>query len=465
MKSKSLTHRIVGTVFGLELLCALAFSGTALWHERNNKLRAFDTVLQGRSDSLLGAVQDAEDPDDNVVVDPLELKLPRDDEYAVYNQGGRLLGGSRNLTSILSQRQGDGYRSTKASGRSYRVLEREALRIIDREENAGIGLRRPVTIVYAAPTDRLWHEVMEAARFYALVSLSLVGVTALLLVLLIRAFLQPIGILAEAASAVSPSSLSFTPPEAAMRIRELEPLGQAMSAVVARLGLAIEKQHQFVGDAAHELKTAVAVVRSSVQLLALKPRSVEEYQTGLDRILADNERTEELVARMLILARLEERSDVPAHFVDLAEEVENALILLNPYATAHGISVERQFAEGVHARVGSVAVQTLVSNLVVNAVQHSPQGSSVTVSLGFDAHTAHRAVLEVRDHGHGIAEASVPHVFDRFYREDVSRSRETGGAGLGLAICKSIVEAAGGTITLESAPGRGTTVRTVFRLA
>lgn len=465
MKSRSLIHRMVGAVLGLELVCAIAFCGTALWHERTSRLRAFDAVLQGRSDSLLGAVQDAEDPADNVVVDPAELKLPNEDVYAVYNQGGERLGGSRSPASVLTQRQGDGYRSANLNGQRYRVLEREALRIIDREENSGIGLRRPVTIVYAAPTQHLWHEIMEAARFYAWVSLVLVGGTALLLIVLIRAFLQPIEDLAGAAGRVMPSSLSFIPPASALRTRELQPLAQAVSALVTRLGVAIEKQHRFVGDAAHELKTAVAVVRSSIQVLGLKPRSIEEYQGGLDGILADNERTEELVARMLTLARFEERYEAPTQALDLAETIDEALQALCPLAAAHEIRLERQFTVGVHTRVAPDAVHTLISNLVVNAVQHSPRGSSVLVSVGFDPQMKEGAVLEVQDHGYGISEKSLPYVFDRFYREDVSRSRETGGAGLGLAICKSIVDAAGGTISLESVPGRGTRVRTTFILA
>src|SRR5579875_3589080 len=94
MKNRSLARRAVATVIVVELLCAIAFAGTALWHERRTRLRAFDVMLQGRSDSLLGAVQDAEDPEDNVTIDPVELKVPAEDVYAVYNKGGRLVGTS-----------------------------------------------------------------------------------------------------------------------------------------------------------------------------------------------------------------------------------------------------------------------------------------------------------------------------------------------------------------------------------
>jgi signal transduction histidine kinase len=102
------------------------------------------------------------------------------------------------------------------------------------------------------------------------------------------------------------------------------------------------------------------------------------------------------------------------------------------------------------------AAQTLISNLVMNAIQHSAPGNAVRVRVSVNG--TPNAVLMVEDSGSGIAPENLPHVFDRFYREDKSRSRETGGAGLGLSICKSIVESAGGEIGVESVPGRGTTV-------
>ena len=463
--TRSLVRRIVGAVLGLELMCAAAFSGTALWHERRSRLRAFDAVLQGRSDSLLGAVQDAEDAEDNVAVDPAELRLPKEDVYAVYNRGGRFLGGSASPASQIAMRAGDGVRSLRLDGRDYRVLEREALRIIDRAEYGGVGLRRPVTIVYAAPTAHVWHEVWEAAGFYALVSLSLVGGTAFLLVISIRRFLQPIEQLAAAASAISVANLSFTPPAAALGSRELRPLGDALSALMERLREAFAKEQRFVGDAAHELKTAVAVVRSSIQVLSLRPRSAEEYRRGLDLALADTERVEALVSRMLSLARFEERPGTTPAPLALAPAIRSILASLHTFARAHEVCVEASLCEDLRVKVSAEAIGTLVSNLVVNAVQHSPRGACVTVRAQPLEGPANLVVLEVEDRGHGIAETSLPHVFERFYREDTSRSRETGGAGLGLAICKSIVEAAGGTIDLRSVQAQGTTVRAIFTQA
>jgi hypothetical protein len=112
-----------------ELVGALAFSATALWHERESRLRAFDVMLQGRSDSLLGAVQDAEDAEDNVAIDPTELRVPADDVWAVYNRGGRLLGSSDGAPAELIARHGDGVRAAAADGRDYRVRQSDGVRI------------------------------------------------------------------------------------------------------------------------------------------------------------------------------------------------------------------------------------------------------------------------------------------------------------------------------------------------
>lgn len=468
MRTASLVRRAVSLVLVAELLCALALSFAALWHESRTRLHAFDAMLQGRSDSLLGAIQDAEDPGDNVAIDSAELRLPTADVYAVYGEGGRLLGSSPAAAQELVGRRSDGFRNVVshehgAEGR-YRVLQREALRIIDRAENGGVGLRRPVTIVYSASTEEIWHEIFEAAGFYALVSALLLLLTAALVILLLRKLLQPLGDLAAEASGVTASSLHFNPPASALRLRELRPLSAALSAAMARVRQSFEMEQQFIGDAAHELKTAVAVVRSSVQVLSMRDRTREAYRRGLERILTDNSRVEELLARMLTLAHLDEKAGPELMHDDLARAVRLTLARVESYAEAHEVHLEPRLEAGLLAPLSPEHAETLVSNLVINAVQHSPKGSVVSVTVhGGELHEAAMAVsLEVSDHGIGISAEALPRVFDRFYREDRSRSRDTGGAGLGLAICKSIVDAAGGSIQVQSTAGVGTTVRVTF---
>ncbi len=463
MKTRSLRTQAVVTVLAIELACALSLASLAIWHERNVRFHGLDATLAGRSDSLVGAVQDAEDPADNVKIDPEEFAPQIGDEYSVYNPDGRLVGTSLGDLSAVLLADRDGIRNVRVAGHDYRVLQRKALRIIDREETGGVGMRRPITVVYAVRSDHVWHEALEAVRFYILIVLVAVGVTALILSILARRLLQPLNELASTASSVGPNALHFVPPESALSTKELRPLAETLARVVTGLRNAFDAERRFISDAGHELKTAVAVVRSSIQVLAMRSRSPEEYRKGLDRILEDNQRAETLVANMLTLARSEE-AVAPAHGdVDFADTIERTLDMLATYAETKQISLCLTNTAGdQRVRITREELGTVVSNLVMNALQHSKAGSSVLI----DASTKEsQATLEVCDVGEGIAAENLPRVFERFFREDPSRSRETGGAGLGLSICKSIVERAGGIITIQSQKGVGTRVAVKLPLA
>jgi len=204
----------------------------------------------------------------------------------------------------------------------------------------------------------------------------------------------------------------------------------------------------------------VAVVRSSIQVLAMKNRSAEEYRSGLERVLNDNGRLEDLVSRMLVLARIGERTSEPRDDVDVGEEIRSALESIASFAEWKGVSIESALDPNLRVRMASGELKVLVSNLVMNAIQHSSHGEQVRVCARLSK--PGQMFIKVQDFGTGISAESLPHVFDRFFREDPSRSRETGGAGLGLSICKAIADNAGGKIEIESEKGRGTTVTVLF---
>lgn len=453
---KSLVRQATVSVLSIELLCALTFSGAALWHEWKVRQKAVDVSLQGRADSLIGAVQDAEDPQDNVMIDFEEFAPGRYDKFAVYNLlNGKLVGASPGDRSAVNVQHRNGIHSVWADDHHYRVLEEDAIRIIDREAG-GNGLRRPIKVIYAIPTDHLWHEVMEATRFYLLLSLASVVATALVLIVLARRLLRPLEELATAAQSIEPSVLNFSAPASALHTRELLPLTRTIQQVVARLREAYDAERRFISDATHELKTAVAVVKSSVQVLALRSRSNDEYKKGLDRVLDDNQRVEDLISRMLILARTSEEPSRPAEEIDVGEAIRSALDEISSFAERKEISIQASLDANLRARIVAGELKTAISNLVMNAIQHSTQASSVRVAARA---IGARILIMVQDFGTGISAGSLPHVFDRFFREDHSRSRETGGAGLGLSICKAIIEKAGGGIEIESEKGRGTIVK------
>jgi signal transduction histidine kinase len=203
------------------------------------------------------------------------------------------------------------------------------------------------------------------------------------------------------------------------------------------------------------LKTSIAVVKSSLQLLSMSPRTTEQYEAGLEGLLVDTERMEELASRMLALARLEEAPAESGESSDLQSAVRSVAERLRPLADLKQVVLEVKGSEARKVAMQAEDAETLCSNLIMNALQHSLPAQRVSAAVD-----SHDGVTELRvtDQGEGIPGADLPHVFDRFYRADRSRSRNSGGAGLGLSICKAIVERSSGTIRIQSVVGTGTEV-------
>ncbi len=210
-----------------------------------------------------------------------------------------------------------------------------------------------------------------------------------------------------------------------------------MEELLKGLQLAFERQRRLTGDAAHELKTSIAVLKSSLQLLSMAPRTAEQYEAGLEGLLLDSERMEELVSRMLTLARLEEAAVEQSASCDLQSVVREVAERLRPLAELKHVVLEVSAAEARAVAMHTDDAELLCSNLIVNALQHSAANGRVSVHVrALDGVTE----LRVADRGDGIPASALPHVFERFFRADRSRSRASGGAGLGLSICKAIVE-------------------------
>ena len=457
--SRSITWRLIGAVLAVEFAAAALVISLSWGYERHAHFRAFDVMLHGRADSVLGAVQDAEDTEDNVMLDKADLRLPPEDVYEVYDERGRLLGRSPNW-----QGTGEGFTTDAkdsfllriVNGEHYRLLRVHGSRIVDPGEPR-CGTLRHVTVLYGAPTEHVWDAIWHAVAVYAAGSLLLLLVTGPLVAWVLHRGLTPLRELAALAGNVSANAWEFEPPETARTTRELAPLTHALESVLERLERAFVQQRIFVSDAAHELKTAVAVVKSSLQLLGLRTRTPAEYQAGLDRCVADTGRLEDLVAKMLTLARVESAATSVATSAacDAVQCVDETMREMETVAALRQVRVDRIAPERASVPLTAEDCQLVISNLLLNALQHSPAGSQVQLNL-----TAINDAVELRvaDHGDGIDPAAQPRVFDRFFRGDPSRSRATGGAGLGLAICKAVVEKAGGSIALASTPGQGTIV-------
>ncbi len=460
MKRGSIALRLIAAVLAVELASAALVMLLAWGYERHMHFRSFDVMLRGRADSVLGAVQDAEDVGDNVMLDLRDVHVPPEDLYEVWDGRGRLLGRSENWpgSSGFAAPQQDGFTPLRVNHRHYRLLRFQASRIVDPGEPGG-GKLRPVTILYGAPTEPVRHAIQQSMGVYAAVSLVLLAVSGPLIAWMLHRGLLPLRELAALAGKVSADAWQFDPPASARSTAELAPLTHALENVLARLERSFRQQRTFVSDAAHELKTAVAVVKSSLQLLELKERTPAEYQAGLERCLADAERLEALVAKMLTLARVETGSGASAGTpgrCDMATCVRETGAQLETVAALRGMTVSIHAVEGSNiVPLAADDCGLLVENLLMNAIEHSPRASSVEVRVTREDGAV---LLEVEDHGEGVKPEALPQVFERFSRGDPSRARSTGGAGLGLAICKAIVDKTGGTIEMRSEPGVRTTV-------
>jgi signal transduction histidine kinase len=465
MKGYSLTRRLIYTVLLLELALALCTTGASLLYERSQRLHSYDIMLRGRADSLLGAVKDADDPADNATIDPKALDLKTEDLWEVRYPSGRVLGHSEGWTPEMEsgfKSNGRGH-NFSALGKRYRGLIIHGIRQIDQEGN-NPGISRPVVIYYAASLKPVSEALAGAANFLLLANSLLLLLTGAALFVLLRRGLRPLQELKEAAAAIDSIHWQFRAPASASDVQELGVLAAALDSAMLRLEQSFRRQQTFVHNAAHELKTAVTIIKSSLQLLASRQRTAEEYARGLETCLADCERMEELVQRMLLLARFEQRD---AHVLgrpestDLAQRVHECVAQLQSFAELRRVALRLEREDSIFVPLSVEGCDTLIANLVMNALEHTLSGGRVSVYLRT---VTVEAVLMIEDNGTGIGEDELPYIFERFYRGDPSRSRRTGGTGLGLAICKAITDSCGGAIEIQRNTLAGSGTRAIVRL-
>jgi signal transduction histidine kinase len=457
----SLSKQIIIAVLVSQLLLAIGLTLAIVLYSRIQLLAGFDIMLEGRADSVLAVIHDSEDASQTLILDHQRLNLPTSDLLEVWDENGGLIWRSKNwqaAPAALIASTSPTFSLTTGQ-LSYRGIVVHKATIFDEEDNRP-GLLRKVTIVYASSTRELDRRIFKIGLFAAGSSLLLLFFAGLFAAQGVNRGLAPMQELATEAARVSVHNWSFNPPKAARMKRELAPLVDALEATLAGLQRAFNREREFMADAAHELKTAVAILKSSLQLLSCRQWSSEEYKKGLDRSLGDCDRLEALACSALTLARAEQRADEgraeDLQWIDLVNSCEQSVADLQSLAQTRGVRLRCITKDGAIVKADFVDLQTIWVNLLQNAIQHSPEGSTVSVNVATSERGAASVVVE--DSGTGIPPEQLPHVFERFRRGDLSRSRATGGFGLGLSICKAIVEAYGGHIQVESPNGVGTRV-------
>ncbi len=233
---------------------------------------------------------------------------------------------------------------------------------------------------------------------------------------------------------------------------ELGQLAGVLNSTFARLEAAFNQQQQFTADASHELRTPIAVLLSEAQTTLARPRSAEEYRETLEACLETAQQMRRLTESLLELARFDAGQEKLQHEpVELAEIARVAVELVLPLAAEKDIKIHCDL-KPVEVLGDEVRLGQVITNLLTNAIRYNQPAGEVRVRISLEAN---RAVLTVADTGPGIAPEDLPHIFERFYRADKSRTAGQGRTGLGLAICKAIVDAHGGAIEVQSEAGTG----------
>jgi heavy metal sensor kinase len=270
--------------------------------------------------------------------------------------------------------------------------------------------------------------------------------------------LRPVGEIAAAAARLGAHNLSGRLPVSGQD--EFTALATSFNALLARLEEAFDRQRRFTADASHELRTPLSIIKVNTNVALEHPWPADRYRELLTAIDAAASRQGRLVEELLFLARADAggraRDVGQVCLLEVLEEAAEAV------EGPHQPCVRLEVADPALMVPGSGSELTrLFTNLLQNAVRHTPPQGAVTVAIATDAQSV---IVTVSDTGEGIAPEHLPFLGERFYRVDAARASEAGSTGLGLAICRSIVQAHGGQMTIESTVGRGTTVRVALPL-
>lgn len=298
---------------------------------------------------------------------------------------------------------------------------------------------------------------------------TLLAACALAWVLVTRAF-DPLARVERTAARIAAGDLSQRVQRYDART-EIGQLSRSLNVMLTRIEEAFDaqkrsetKMRRFVGDASHELRTPLVSIRGYSELYRHGAiQTPEDMTKAMSRIEAESVRMGQLVEDLLMLARIDERRPAETTAVDILALANDAAA--DAEATAPDREVSVIGLDGEPALPATVCgdesrLRQVLANLTTNAMRYTPAGTPLELAVGTEPGIdgTFTAVLKVIDHGPGISEEQAEKVFERFYRADASRTRETGGSGLGLAIVAAIVEQHDGTVRIEQTPGGGATM-------
>jgi len=335
--------------------------------------------------------------------------------------------------------------SAPTGTRSVEVDEQPYTAAVARDAS---GISTAAAIPQGQATKRI------AALLRALLIAGGIGIalTAVLAWLAARSALRPLSIMTQRAERVTAGR-----PEARVGpiggSDEIARLTGAIDEMLGRLQTAFAAQQRFVQDASHELRTPITIARGHLEVLDPTREEPAAVQAEIDLAVSELDRMGRLVERLLLLARA---GEIPAEAMQRLDVGELAREAVTRVRGDNDRSWRVELPDGGAYVLGDHdALVDVLVNLLTNAVRHTTPGGVIDVRVTLHGTAVHIAVI---DNGDGIPAELLPHLFDRFTRADAARTRDAGGAGLGLAICRAYVEAHRGTITARSTPAQGTTI-------
>jgi len=412
--------------------------------------------LRGKLDQGLHVLSDVQSPDtlirerhrfDDILIGHSEMHL------ALLNAGSRTLLAS---SSSLAARSVQLSRSDSASREpiEWHVDDRPLLSMVAAGK-AVDGSSVALVLTMDRTNDREFQVFFLRIAFaVSVVALSLALVGAWWIT---RRGLAPLGQFQKAVSQVSTQELDYRIAEAALPV-ELKPLAHSFNAMLARIGAGVVRLDQFSEDLAHELRTPLSALLGRTQVALSKTRTVDEYREVLAANVEEFERLSRMIDDMLFMARAENATvNLKRNTVDLNAEVRRLIEYLVPIVEERGVNIVVTGNATVCA--DAALVQRAVMNLLTNAIRHATGGGVIRVEIDASCDETHVTVINP---GAPIPVHHRPKLFDRFYRVDAARSRAEGGAGLGLALVRSIMDLHDGSVAVLDAfePGH-----TAFRLS
>jgi heavy metal sensor kinase len=395
-------------------------------------------------------------------IDEYSRSMPSDHLLAAFNSRGQPVYVS---TSYLSTSALNQLASAKHAGSMLRPTWR--VRWMHRSYLATVHevpLREgPYTIFLAISSEPIEHTLDRLNTLLLVIAPGFLFAGGFGGYWLSRRALSPVQEITEKARSIGVNNLSerLAIPETR---DEIQRLAQTWNDMLQRLESAVAKISQFTADASHELRTPIAIIRFAAERALRRPRSEAEYRGTLLQIQNESERMTGLIEDLLYLARADAGAQlIRKEDVDLAELVRITCGDFEPLASAKGITLECAIPDGIAPVFGSdSALRRMLRILLDNAIKYTPSGGAVSVSLRSQDE---RVLLAVSDTGIGIPEQSQHQIFQRFFRADPSRSKESGGYGLGLSIAQTIAYQHSASIQMQSKTGGGSTFSIAIPIA